>query len=142
MKKLRNLYKKYEEIIHYLIIGVATTFVSLVVYFICVHTFLNAKNPLELQIANVISWIFSVTFAYVTNRIFVFKSKSKKYVKEIISFFISRLLTLGLDMGIMFLLVSIVNIEDTIAKLISQIIVILANYILSKVYVFKKKDSK
>lgn len=142
MKKLRTLYKKYEEIIHYLIIGVATTFVSLAVYFICVHTFLDAKNPLELQIANIISWIISVAFAYITNRIFVFKSKSKEYIKEIINFFISRLLTLAMDMGIMFLFVSIINIEDTIAKLISQIVVILANYILSKVFVFKKKDSK
>lgn len=141
MKKIKNLYHKYEEMLNYLIVGILTTLVSLTTYFLCVHTFLNANNNVELQIANVISWIISVLFAYITNRSFVFKSKSKKYLKEMSSFFTSRIATLLMDMGIMFLFVTIFHINDTIAKLISQVVVIVANYILSKLFVFKK-DSK
>jgi len=139
MKKIINLYKKYEEIINYLIIGVLTTVVSLVTYYICVYTFLNPKDALELQIANVISWILSVTFAYITNRIFVFKSKSKQILKEITSFVGARIITLLLDMLIMFIMVTTLNINDKISKLIVQVVVIVLNYIFSKLFVFKKK---
>lgn len=139
MKEIKKYYKKYEEFVNYLIIGVLTTLVSLVTYFICVNTFLNASNAIELQIANVISWIFSVTFAYITNRIFVFKSKSKNYLKEISLFYGTRILTLILDMIIMFVFVTILSLNDTIGKIISQIIIIIMNYLLSKFFVFIKK---
>ncbi len=86
MEKLKKIYKQYEEIINYVMVGLLTTVVSLATYFICVHTFLDANNAFEIQIANVISWILAVAFAYITNRIFVFKSKSKNYLKEITSF--------------------------------------------------------
>ncbi len=139
MKEIRKIYKKYEEIINYLIVGALTTIVSLTTYFLCVHTFLNPENALEIQIANVISWLFAVLFAYITNRIFVFKSKSKQYLKEIVSFAISRLLTLFMDMGIMFLFVTLLHGNNTVWKLISQGVVIVANYIFSKIFVFRKK---
>lgn len=139
MKEIRKIYKKYEEIINYLIVGALTTIVSLVTYFLCVHTFLNPENALEIQIANIISWLFAVLFAYITNRIFVFKSKSKQYLKEIVSFAISRLLTLFMDMGIMFLFVTLLHGNNTIWKLVSQVVVIIANYIFSKIFVFRKK---
>ena len=142
MKKIKRILKKYEEIITYLIVGVLSTIVSLATYFLCVHTFLDANNSIELQIANIISWFFAVIFAYVTNRIFVFKSKSKNYLKEITSFFASRLLTLFMDMGIMFGFVTILNGSDTVGKLISQVVITIANYIFSKLFVFKSKDSK
>ena len=138
MKKIWKLYKKYEEIINYLIVGGLTTVVSLIVYYGCVLTFLDPKNAFELQIANVISWIISVAFAYITNRIFVFKSKNKNYFKEIASFVGARITTLLMDMFTMFLLVTVLNGNDKIAKIISQIIVIVANYIFSKLFVFKK----
>ena len=138
MKKIWKLYKKYEEIINYLIVGGLTTVVSLIVYYGCVLTFLDPKNAFELQIANVISWIISVAFAYITNRIFVFKSKNKNYFKEIASFVGARIVTLLMDMFTMFLLVTVLNGNDKIAKIISQIIVIVANYIFSKLFVFKK----
>jgi putative flippase GtrA len=139
MKKLIELFKKYEEVIRYLIVGVLTTVVSLVTYYICVITILDPKVALELQIANIISWICSVAFAYITNRIFVFKSKSKKLFKEITSFVSSRIVTLLLDMGIMFLMVTLLNMNDKISKIIVQVIVIVLNYVLSKIFVFKKK---
>ena len=73
----KNLYKKYEELINYLIVGVLTTVVSLFIYYGSVLTFLNPNHALELQIANILSWIGAVAFAYVTNRTFVFKSKNQ-----------------------------------------------------------------
>ena len=138
MKNLKSLYLRHTEIINYLIVGILTTIISLFTYFICVHTFLNPNNAIELQIANIISWFLSVIFAYITNRIFVFKSKSSKYIKEITGFISSRLLTLLMDMGIMYLIVSLLNINNTIGKLISQIVITIANYIFSKLLVFKK----
>lgn len=138
MNKIMCLYKKYEEIINYLIVGVMTTFVSLLVYYICVYTFLNPKISLQLQIANVISWIIGVSFAYITNRIFVFKSKNQKILKEVSTFVSSRILTLLLDMLTMFVLVTTLEFDDKISKLISQVLVIILNYIFSKIFVFKK----
>lgn len=138
MKKIIDLYKKYEEVINYLIFGVLGTILSLAVYFVCVHTFLDAKIGWQLQTANIISWIVAIIFAYVTNRIFVFKSKSKSYVKEMISFLIARIITLLMDMGIMFLFVTVLNQDDTIFKFVSQAVVIISNYIFSKLIVFKK----
>ena len=88
MKKIINLYKKYEEIINYLIVWVLTTIVSLVVKWGLLFTVLDPKNSVQLQVAVVISWITAVVFAYITNRIFVSKSKSKKILKEITSFLV------------------------------------------------------
>ena len=136
--KLFKYYRKYEEIINYLIAGVLTTIVSLCVYYLCVLTFLNPNNAAELQIANILSWICAVTFAYVINRKFVFKSKTNKKIKEATSFYTSRITTLLMDMLTMFILVSVLRINDKIAKLIVQVIVTIANYILSKLFVFKK----
>lgn len=142
MKMIKEVYKKYEEIIRYLVVGVLTTIVSLATYFICVHTFLDATNGVEIQIANIISWLFAVAFAYITNRIFVFKSKSKNYLKEITSFCASRVLTLLMDMAIMFIFVTLLKGSDTIGKLISQVVVTIANYIFSKLFVFVKKEKE
>ncbi len=133
-----NLYKKYKEIINYLIFGVLTTIVSLAVYYLLVSLFLDANNPVELQIANIISWIISVTFAYITNRKFVFESKNTNKIKEVSTFFTSRIFTLFLDMIIMFLGVSVFILNDSLVKLFSQFIIIIGNYILSKLFVFKK----
>lgn len=143
MKKIINLYKKYEEIINYLIVGVLTTIVSLVVKWGLLFTILDPKNSVQLQVAVVISWIAEVVFAYITNRIFVFKSKSKKILKEITSFFGARLLTLGLEMLIMWFFVTFLKLNSDLWVLIwtmvAQILVIIFNYIFSKLFVFKKK---
>lgn len=143
MKKIINLYKKYEEIINYLIAGVLTTVVSLVVKWGLLFTILDPKNSVQLQVAVVISWIAAVVFAYITNRIFVFKSKSKKILKEITSFFGARLLTLGLEMLIMWFFVTFLKLNSDLWVLIwtmvAQILVIIFNYIFSKLFVFKKK---
>ena len=139
IKKVWNLYKKYDEIINYLIVGGLTTIVSLGTYYFCVYTFLNPNNAFQLQIANIISWISCVTFAYFTNRIFVFKSKRTDKLKEAISFYGSRIATLLLEMGIMFVFVTILHFNDKIIKFVAQVVITILNYVLSKLLIFRKK---
>lgn len=139
MNLINKIYKKNEEIINYIIIGILTTLISLLTYYICVKTFLNPSKAIELQIANIISWITGVSFAYITNRKYVFKSKNEQISKEITTFITSRILTLLIDMFLMYILVTSLNINDKISKLTVQIIIIILNYIFSKLYVFKNK---
>lgn len=141
MDNIKELYLKYKEIINYLIFGVLTTVVSLATYYICVYTFLNPDNSLQLQVANIVSWIAGVTFAYITNRKFVFESEEQEKLKEAGKFVTSRIATLLTDMLIMFIGVTILKLNDKIIKLISQIIVIIANYLLSKMLVFRKIEN-
>ena len=136
---IKNLYIKYKEIINYLIFGILTTIVSLVTYYILVLTILNPNNPIQLQIANIISWITCVTFAYITNRKYVFNSTNNNILKEIIKFYSSRLTTLFLEIIIMYIFVTKLNFNDKIIKIIAQITIILLNYIISKILVFKKQ---
>ena len=138
MQKIVDLFNKYKEVIMYLIFGVLTTVVSLVTYYALTFTILNPNSALQLQLANIISWIASVAFAYVTNRKFVFESKSENIVKELSSFVGGRILTLLMDMAIMFIFVTLLHFNDKIFKMISQVIVIVANYIISKLFVFKE----
>ncbi len=130
--------KKYEELIRYFIIGGLTTLIALIIYYLCVYTFLNPDVAIELQIANIISWVGALIFAFFTNRSFVFQSENKDIVKEAMSFTTSRLATLLIDMLLMFLLVTIFKFNDKIIKLFVQVIVIVLNYIFSKLFVFKK----
>ena len=134
MNIIKSLIKKFctKEFIFYLIFGVLTTIVSLSVYYFCVLTFLNPNNAFQLQIANILSWILAVAFAYVTNRKFVFESKDPNKLKELIKFVTARLLTLFLDMLVMFILVTLLHFNDKISKLISQVIITISNYILVK----------
>lgn len=134
-----EIYYKNPEIWNYLIVGLLTTVVSLVTYFIATRTILDPTVELELQIANIISWVFAVAFAYVTNRIFVFKSKNKNIFSELSKFVGSRVASLLMDMAIMFVIVSLMGLSDIIGKVVSQVVVTIANYILSKLLVFTKK---
>ena len=138
MKKIISLYKKHKEIIHYLIVGGLTTIVSMAIFYGSTLTFLDGNDAIELQVANVISWIGAVTFAYIANRIFVFESKSPKIFKEAASFFSARLLTLLLDMGTMFVLATLLHINYNISKIIAMALVTVGNYVISKFFVFKK----
>ena len=131
--------EKIGEIIRYLIVGVLTTVVSLGIYYGLVYTILDPNNATELQIANITSWIGAVIFAYITNRSFVFKSKNQNRLKEATSFVSSRVLTLLMDMAIMFVGVTVLKQNDKIIKLISQVVITVANYIFSKLFVFKRK---
>ena len=140
-KKCLSLYKHYREQINYLFVGGLTTVVSLVSYWLCVNTFLDPANPLLLQAANVISWVCAVTFAYFTNRRYVFFSREQNRLKEAGKFFLSRITTLLMEMGVMALGVSVLGLNDKTVKLGAQVLIIIANYVLSKLLVFRKKVS-
>ena len=132
-RKLWDFYRNHLEVINYLFIGGCTTIISILSYA------LFAKVcGLDLVVSNVLSWIISVLFAYFTNRVIVFNSKNKNYFKEFISFTGSRVITLILDTLLMILFVKILNMNDMIAKVIVQVVVIIGNYLISKLLVFKK----
>ena len=139
---IKKIYIKYKEIIIYLIFGILTTIISLLTYYLLTYTILNPEIPLELQIAIIISWITCVTFAYITNRKYVFNIQNKNIIKEIIKFYTSRLSTLFLDMLFMYIFVTKLNLNDKIIKIIINIIIIILNYILSKILVFKPKENQ
>lgn len=129
-----KIYKRYEEIINYLFFGVLTTLVSILSYALFTRIF-----DLNIYVSNIFSWIMAVTFAFFTNKIYVFKSKENKLIDQMIKFYLSRLASLIIELVIMYLMVDILNINDMISKIIVQFIVIVLNYIFSKVFVFKNK---
>ena len=129
---MKELLLKYKEIIMYLIFGVLTTVVNIAVYYIM-------ANSLQIHylISNIVAWFLSVLFAYVTNRKYVFESKSNEIIKEMVSFFGARLATGVMDMAFMWIFVGLGLLPDFVAKVITNVFVIIANYILSKLVVFK-----
>ena len=139
---MKKLFEKYREIIMYLIFGVLTTLVSLISYSLLIK-FL----PLSITAASAISWVIAVSFAFVTNKQFVFKSRSrekKTVLKELVSFFAARgisgiveifLPELLFKIGLSF---SLFGVKGLVSKIIVNVIVIILNYIFSKLWVFKK----
>lgn len=140
MEKIKELYTKYKEIINYLIFGVLTTVVNIVIYAIFARLF-----HVDEVVSNIIAQIISILFAYVTNKIYVFESKSTKLkdiLKEMVSFFGCRIFTAVLDTLLFSFMIKILLINDLIAKCITQVIVIVLNYVFSKLIIFRKKDKK
>lgn len=140
MKKIWALYKKYEELINYLVVGVMTTVISWVTYGIC-RLFMNVDNAIIMQIAVFLRWFAGVVFSYFMSRKFVFKSKNPKILKEAIDFTTSRIVTLFLDMFIMWILPTVFKVDDWISTFISAVLVVIMNYIFSKFIVFRKKKA-
>ena len=130
---MKNIIQKNKEIIMYLVFGVLTTVVNIVVYYI----FSNLLH-MNYLFSNEMAWFLSVLFAYVTNRKYVFESKNNQIIKEAISFFGSRLATGIMDMMLMWFLVNFNIVNDVVAKVVVNVIVVILNYILSKLVVFKK----
>lgn len=128
---------KSKEIINYLIVGVLTTLVNIGTKFLLTSFIFNKENKLDLQIVLVISWIVSIIFAYIANRVIVFKSNNK-IVKESISFITSRISTLLIEMLVSFILISLLDFNYYIFTVLIQLMIILLNYIFSKIFVFKK----
>ena len=137
MKFISKMMKKYQSLISYAIFGVLTTIVNIVTYNVC-----YSKIGIGNTVSNVIAWILAVAFAYVTNKIWVFDSKSWKWdvlKREVTTFVSCRLATGIMDIVIMFLCVDIMDMPAMIMKLLSNILVIILNYIFSKLIIFKKK---
>ena len=133
---MKSLFKKYREQISYLFFGGVTTVVNIVTYW------LLAKLGLSTGLANGIAWVLSVLVAYVTNRVWVFESKSRGLdaVKECAWFFACRLATGVLDEGIMILGVDRLGLWGLGVKVFANVLVIVLNYVFSKLLIFRKKD--
>lgn len=137
MNTIIELIKKYKSVISYLFFGVCTTVINIVVYYLCYNIFGIANVP-----STMIAWVVAVVFAYISNKLFVFDSKSFKtdvLVREGASFFGCRLLTGILDVIIMYVAVDVMNMNSTLWKFASNILVIILNYVASKLVIFKKK---
>ena len=129
-------YNKYKEALLYLFFGGCTTLINIVTFFVC------RQFNLGVDLSNVIAWVIAVIFAFVTNKLIVFESRnvsSKKVVKETIGFFIARIISLGIDTGILHLMIDYMKISELISKIVSNIVVIIVNYIFSKLFIFKKE---
>ena len=141
--KIKELYEKYQEIVNYFIVGVLTTVVSLGIKYALLFTVLNAENALQLQISVIISWIGAVLFAYFANRKYVFKSADKNIFKEMTKFFSARIVTLLMEAAILWFFITFLKMNSDIYVIIwtcvSQVLVMIGNYILSKLFVFKKE---
>lgn len=139
--KIRKIYKLYEEIIVYLIVGVMTTIVSwFCMFFVNIVIFGNPLHPTSTQnlILSVVNWTAGVLFAYPTNRKFVFKSKDNNILGEFIKFVASRVSTLILDIVVRQVL-GLLGVDVFVTTLISAVLVIIGNYVFSKLLVFRKK---
>lgn len=129
-----------KEAVKYIFIGVLTMLITLLSYYLLTFTILNPDIELQLQLANIVSWLLAVIFSYIFNRKYVFNSTNKNVKKEVLSFFGSRLFTLVIDMLGMYVTVSKFKFNDKIMKVIVQIIVVILNYIISKFLVFRRKQ--
>lgn len=141
-KKLQVLWKKYEEIIVYLIVGVLTTLVSWGAKFLANWLlFDNTLYPtfFENSVLSIINWTAGVIFAYFTNRRFVFKSHDPM-LKEAPKFVLSRVTTLILDFVVVQALGAL-GVNVYVTTMISAVLVTVANYVFSKLFVFHKKEN-
>ena len=135
-KKLAGVCDKHREILLYILFGGATTAVS-IGSFVLFHTVLGINE----LIANVLSWVLAVGFAFVTNRKWVFCSTAQGIAawKEAVSFYSGRLLTLGVEEGLLLVFATWLSFPGTAVKIAGQIIVLVGNYAISKWLIFRKK---
>ena len=132
---MKNMLEKYKSILMYLFFGICTTVINIVTYWIF-YIYLDFPNILS----TIFSWIISVLFAYITNKLWVFESRSfdkKVLVREIATFFGARFISGIIDLAIMFLFVDMLLFPAMIIKFISNIFVVIFNYVASKVVIFK-----
>lgn len=136
LRKLYKPYEKHKELLLYIFFGGLATVVSIGT-FVLFDAFMN-----EL-IANVISWVITVGFAYLTNRTWVFCSqvRGRAVWKEMITFYGGRLLTLAMEEGILLVFVTWLAFPGTAVKIAGQVLVLIGNYVISKLLIFKKQPS-
>jgi len=134
--RVKTLFRKYEEIILYLIFGGLTTLVNAIVYFIMSWGF-----HFPAWLSSVFAWVFAVVFAFFVNKFFVFKSKrdtKAKANKEAVLFFVVRIASLALNTAILFVFVDLLSLNEPLFFIIAQIVVLTFNYVASKLLVFRK----
>ena len=153
MSKIKDLYQKHKEVIVYVIFGALTTFVNLAAFYILELLFGN--NTTSYLYNNAVAWIIAVIFAYVTNKLFVFNSKSwefKVILKEILEFLGARIFSFAVEEAGLWLFVDILSFGNLsfnllgfditgglIAKIVLAVIVVILNYFFSKFIIFKSK---
>ena len=137
-KTIQELYIAHKEVINYLIFGGLTTVVNFISYFLFAKII-----KIDEVLSSGLAWFVSVLFAYITNKIFVFESKKttkKAVIIECLSFFAARILSgILCDVGTFAIMVKVLHINDVVAKLITQVMVVVVNYVLSKLVVFRRK---
>jgi putative flippase GtrA len=143
LEKIKKLWRfcTSPEMILYLVFGVLTTVINIVAY-----TFLRPRLPLDevsaVLTANAIAWVLAVAFAFITNKLFVFQSKSfaaRLFWWELITFVGARLFSLVVDEYCMYLLVTVLKAGDLFSKIVVNVLVVIINYVFSKLIIFKKK---
>lgn len=132
---MKSILEKYRLVLGYLFFGVCTTGINIAAYWLF-YTFLSLSNV----VSTILSWVVAVLFAYITNKLWVFESRSfgKQVLShEIPTFFGARLLSGVIDLGIMFVFVDIMFFPAMVVKIVSNIFVVIFNYIASKFVIFK-----
>ena len=134
LRRFYGPYEKHKEVLLYVFFGGLATVVS-------IGTFLLFDAIMDVLVANVLSWIITVGFAYWTNRTWVFRSevRGKGVWKELTTFYTGRLLTLGIEEAILLVFVTILSWNSTMVKIVAQVVVLVGNYIISKLLIFRKK---
>jgi putative flippase GtrA len=136
-KHLKRNYDKYKETIMYVVFGALTTIVNLIVYFFC--RLLLDSSPLY---SNILAWLISVIFAFITNKIYVFKAHSKEIkaiVREFLAFVSCRIFSGVMDTTIIIMFIQLLHYNDLLIKILSNILVLVTNYIFSKYFIFRKR---
>lgn len=140
MQKIIDLFKKYRELIQYGFWGVMTTLVNYIVYFGC-----TKLAGIDYLISNVIAWCVAVIFAFLVNKVFVFRSKAwtgKKLLWEFGSFVSARVLSGVMETALLWLFVEQLHFSDSVIKIVAGVLVIIINYFFSKLIIFRKKEEK
>lgn len=130
-------YKKHKEMLLYLFFGGLSFIVSIGTY-----ALFNVMFSINELIANILSWVITVMFAFLTNRVWVFNSPTKstnEFIRQLFAFYGGRIVTLIIEEMILFIFITWLNFSSMIVKIIAQIIVIILNYIISKLVIFKKE---
>jgi len=137
VKKLKGIIKKYWDIFSYLFFGVLTTVVNYLVYL----PLLNIAH-ISAAVCNIIAWVAAVTFAYLTNKPFVFKShdwSEEVVIPELSKFVSCRIASGAMETAIIFFTVDLLGWDGNVWKLVTSVLVVVLNYLFSKLIVFKKK---
>ena len=135
---IKGICKEHKELIVYAIVGALTTAVSWLVSFV-LKLFLDDQILWQNATINTLSWIAAIAFAYPANRKYVFESKNTRIVRECAEFVGSRLTTGFMEIGLMAVSVNALNVNFWISKFTVSIVVIIVNYVLSKLFVFRNK---
>ena len=135
LKNIKDRRKKHRELVVYLICGFLTFVVSMVVYALLSEIF-----RINVLVANIITWIIAVYFAFSVNRKFVFKSNGN-FTSELIQFYLGRVVTLVVEQAMLYIFIIRLMFNNMAIKSIAQVVIIILNYIISKFIVFKKEKS-